>query len=202
MTPEVKTARERLSTALKATVAAREKVPGGAWNTGPETGAGHVWLYRDGAPLAEPMHWLRRAFKTRCDHEPEWMPGETSDARMDRFWKAKQDAAAAIVECGNFIAEHGPAMLGILAALDEAEAQRDEWKLKAVTLTPDSPSERLVRERDAAEARAEVLAAECRAWRAAYYNNDCDGESGHCRYEGASETTVAATDAAGALEGK
>ena len=172
MSPEVKAARERLSTALKATVAAREKVPGGAWNTGPETGAGHVWLYRDGAPLAEPMHWLRRAFKTRCDHEPEWMPGETSDARMDRFWKAKQDAAAAIVECGNFIAEHGPAMLGILSALDEAEA------------------------------RAEVLAAECRAWRAAYYNNDCDGESGHCRYEGASETTVAATDAAGALEGK
>lgn len=103
-----------LMTDLKAAVAERAKVSGGPWNTGPETGAGHVWIYRDGAPMAEPTHWLRRAFKTRTDHEPEWVPGETSDARMDRFWQAKQDTASAIVACGNAIGDHGPALLALV----------------------------------------------------------------------------------------
>lgn len=51
-----------------------------------------------------------------------------------------------------------------------------------------------------AEAERDLLAAECRAWRDAYDNNDCDGESGHCRCEGAPDSVLAATDAAGVLE--
>ena len=54
-----------------------------------------------------------------------------------------------------------------------------------------------------AEAERDLLAAECRAWRDAYDNNDCDGESGHCRCAGAPDSVLAATDAAGVLkEGK
>src|SRR3990172_4291166 len=76
---------------------AAKKIAPGEWNTGPETCAGHVWIYCNGPPILEPTHWLRRAFLVRRPPgEKEWVSGESSDASTERFWLAKQALAAYI----------------------------------------------------------------------------------------------------------
>ena len=83
-----------------------EEATDGPWNTGPETGAGEVWVYCGNMPLAEPSRdmrdKIRRVFRLRSDSNlsNNWTP-RGYVANEDPFWKQKQRDAALIVAIRN-----------------------------------------------------------------------------------------------------
>lgn len=122
--------REREAAARARCEAATE----GTWSTGPTTGAGDVWVYARGEPLAEPTHWLPRLFlpfkmfNLRTDSYPkllmpwlrekhkEWEPkGWGEGANRDKYWIQKQNDA-------RFIAH---ARTDLPDALDEIQRLRE-----------------------------------------------------------------------------
>lgn len=80
------------------------------WDTGPITGAGEVWVYSRGSPLAEPasprdwrgLAWRAAAclFKLRRDVDYRYGSGCLGDGA----WKIQEANAARIVACVNALA--------------------------------------------------------------------------------------------------
>lgn len=108
------------STELKQlTVLAKAASPG-PWTSGPDTAAGNVWVYRVGAPLFSPLRFVRSLlgklplFAVRGDSYAEWAPGETQDARRDRFWIQKQADA-------EFIAVSREAVPNLVAEIERLQ---------------------------------------------------------------------------------
>jgi len=96
----------------------------GPWNTGPTTAAGDVWIYRQGSPLMEPLHFIRRMFRLRSDSQKQWEPGETFEAKDDRFWQQKQKDARFIVEARTAVPILAKAILDLANSLEAGGGER------------------------------------------------------------------------------
>lgn len=112
---------DRLTDEQIAALEAMEKAATqGEWNSGPETGAGHVWIYVGGEPLVEPTHFRLKAFSMRRSpriKEYKWVGGVYGRAASeDDFWKQKVADAELIVAARNAL----PSLLAEVRALREA----------------------------------------------------------------------------------
>ena len=135
----------------------------GPWNTGPMTGAGHVWVYSNCDPLCEPASardWLKKpwrlfSMRRRFDLRYDGKAGCLGDPR----WGIQEANAALIVALRNA----APALLAELrAARADVVRLRDERRaLMSVTTTEGfSASEWMLRtglaKTQLEEARAEL----------------------------------------------
>lgn len=92
---------------VRAFLALAEKATPAEWNTGPITGAGSVWVYTHGSPVAEPVSprdWVgrfKRLFRMRADAIFECYDGTKDGSAEDRRWKKVEQNAAFVVAARN-----------------------------------------------------------------------------------------------------